>query len=400
MIVSIHDQSWGRTAIGLSIAASLQSAGAGVSLIIHETNAPLLDGKGFEFRVVGNALGPLVKILLQESIAEMAPDALVLCDYFSTCNLLHRLGIEDTDFLFDRPVFALDLWDSARTGFEIDRGLDGPMPICLIHSDNCRRLFSEECRKVTPVPIAPLNGETPRLRLVADERRPERPQPSRARNEGLATVLTTTADWQQNVTRATTRTLATAVPRLLARYLAALGPQVRWVHVGPKAFDVRDELHGRYEWRGRVSSAELDALFASCDLVLSANASAATTLRAVLEGIPVVLAQNSFAIAAGQAPEDAGLTPSPAVRGWIERIGPVAPFRLWPLGYHQFLAPLVENNPYFGAITPAEILREDAFIDTCDRLLFDDDARAANAAGQRAYVDALAKVPGPAEVFV
>jgi hypothetical protein len=399
VIVSVHDLSWGRTAIALSIADSLRAAGSQVSFVVHETNESMLKGKGYDIRVVGNGLGPLLAFALQDAIAEFGPDALILCDYFATCNLLHRMGIEDLEFLFDRPVISLDLWDSDRTGFEIDRPPHDRCPLCLIASEKCRSLFLEKCLRVTPVPIAPLRGLTARVRLLSCDRVPGQ-MPDADRRNGTAVVLTTTGEWQQSHPRDDeVRRLAEAVPRLLARHLAAVRPRVRWVHVGPKPFDVGDELEDRYEWLGHVSPSALDDLFVSCDLVISANASATTTLRAVAAGKPVILAQNSYVIGQSDTASDAGLDASVWLRGWIERARPVRTFRLWPLGYHRFLAPLVENNPYFEAVTPTEILREDVFVDTCNRLLFDRSAREASSAAQRAYVAALGLVPGPAEVI-
>lgn len=395
LIVSLHDQSWGRTSLGLSIASGLRDAGAKVSFVLHETNASMLEGKDYESWLIGNTLGPLVVVALQQAVAELQPDALVLCDYFGTCNLLHRLGIEDLEFLFDRPVISLDLWDSACTGFEIDRASCARSPLCLIASKKCQHDFMERTRRITPVPIAHLKGVTPRVRLLPQVHRKVAPLERRQEN---AIVLTTTANWQHDhILDESSRRIAEAVPELLARHLAALGSRVLWFHVGPKPFYLNGQLKDRYHWLGQVSPRALDELFSICDLVISVNASATTTLRAILESKPVVLAQNSYTIGEREGAAEAGLHASEALRCWIEQTRPIRSFRLWPLGYHDFLTPLVKGNPYFDAVTPAEILCEDAFIETCDRLLFDPSTRAASAAAQRAYLEELVAVPGPAD---
>lgn len=397
LIVSVHDRSWGRTALGLSIADSLRDAGAEITFIVHETNAPLLDGRGYETHVLAPGLGPLLWFALRELVRDADPDAVILCDYFGTCNMLHRVGIEDLEFFFDWPVISLDLWDVARTGFEID-GVPGRLtPLCLASSAACRTRFLDRTRRLVPVPIAQLTGSTPRFRL-ADLESLEREPATSPVGSNTVMVLTTTADWQQcNLHSEDCRRLATALPRLLAKRLEALGPRVRWVHVGPQAFDLGGALAGRYEWRGHVSAKTLDELLDECALVLSANASATTTFRAIMAGKPVVLAHNSFAIGAHEQARDVGLPGSAELDRWLESARPVHPFQLWPLGYHAFLAPLIADNPFFGAVTPLEVLCEDAFMATFAGLLFEPAARAASRQAQRSYLAALGALPDAAQ---
>lgn len=375
LIVAIHDQSWGRTAIALAMAESLRDAGAAVSLVVHEMNAPLLQGRTYPVTEISTALGPLAAIALQEALTESAADTVILCDYFSTCNLLHRVGLPDLDFLFDRPVIALDVWDSARTGLRIDRAHGRYTSMCLLESQRCCDRFLHSCRRVAAVPIASPTGDTARMRVASPIQPPRAPRvrhaPGRQR-----TILTTTAAFQHRAgaDEATCR-LQQAVPSVIATAIARLGPGVRWVHVGPAPFTTVGTLGARYEWLGQIAPSQLDSLIRECDLVLSLNASASTTFRALAYAVPVVLAINS--------PRHPAL---PA-------------FRLWPLGYYDFLGPLIEGNPYFTAIHAVDVHDVKAFTDTCGRLLFSRGMREASADAQRAYLTQLESVPTPAEVI-
>ncbi len=78
---------------------------------------------------------------------------------------------------------------------------------------------------------------------------------------------------------------------------------------------------------------------------------------------------------------------------------PLRPFRVWPLGLHDFLAPVLRDNPYLGAIDLVELLDEEAFVDTCRRLLFDPAARAAAAARRAAYVATVTQLPSAGAAF-
>ena len=91
--------------------------------------------------------------------------------------------------------------------------------------------------------------------------------------------------------------------------------------------------------------------------------------------------------------------PSEALGQWLEKVVPLFPFALWPLGYHRFLAPLLANNPYVGALEMVELLREREVEAALSALLFDSGARAEQAHRQAAYLAQVRSLPTGAQLI-
>src|SRR5262249_40103968 len=53
--------------------------------------------------------------------------------------------------------------------------------------------------------------------------------------------------------------------------------------------------------------------------------------------------------------------PTPAVVDWVTRMAPLHPFRMWPIGLSDFLAPILAANPFASAMRTVEVLDECAW---------------------------------------
>ena len=195
------------------------------------------------------------------------------------------------------------------------------------------------------------------------------------------------------------RRLSANLPKLLAEYVARLGQQVHLVHVGPRAFAVQEILQGRYHWRPALPPREFDQLLSEVDLLVTANISATTISKAMVNQVPVMVLQNRVLAftreeAEGQMKEAA----SPGLGAWLERSVPLFPFALWPLGYHRFVAPLLADNPYMQAVEVVEMLDEQRVEGTLHGLLFNRTARAEQAHRQAAYLSHVRSLPSGAQL--
>jgi hypothetical protein len=72
---------------------------------------------------------------------------------------------------------------------------------------------------------------------------------------------------------------------------------------------------------------------------------------------------------------------------------------VWPLGYAQFLKPLLHENPYCEAIDVVELLDEARFLRTCRNLLFDKTSRAYAKDRQAAYATQVKQLPPAADLI-
>jgi len=87
------------------------------------------------------------------------------------------------------------------------------------------------------------------------------------------------------------------------------------------------------------------------------------------------------------------------MKQWMENTLPIFPFALWPLGYHKFLAPLLERNPYLDALDLAEVLDESLVQGRLSTLLFDTSAREEQIHRQAAYLSAVRSLPNGPDVI-
>ena len=63
--------------------------------------------------------------------------------------------------------------------------------------------------------------------------------------------------------------------------------------------------------------------------------------------------------------------------------------RMWPLGFHDFLEPVLAGNPYTGAFTDLELLDEPAVVHGIERALYDTATRDRLAAARAEYLTIL-----------
>ena len=376
LFLSTARNSWGRSVIASTIASDLVCTGSRVTIFTHRALEPLFSSSGAHLATFGSSMGPLLAPYLNSIMSEVKPDIVVLCDFFSNANVFASEGLNLTHCL--QPISeacALDLWDYDRTGYNIDMFGESSFFLGSGSQIEWERDFRAIRHKIKPVPIvAPLDTSSsfsnlpPNGRLVSgkDQRH------ALGLSSGDRAVLFCSAEWQHSHYKSEAgRRLAEALPRLVAGYLAQLGPAVHLVHVGPKTLELDALLGERYHWLPSVSPDAFDNIIASSDLFLTPNISATTITKALVSGVPVVALQNSLvgdtleAICA-QLP----FCVSPFLADWIRSALPLYPFSMWPLGYHAFLAPLLANNPYAEAFDILELLHQPTIHHTLQNLLF------------------------------
>jgi hypothetical protein len=217
--------------------------------------------------------------------------------------------------------------------------------------------------------------------------------------EGDSAVLFCTAGWQHGMKNPDGRRHARAVAELLWSYLAEVGPSVRLVHVGPAALPL-ESAGDRYLWVPSLTPLHFDHLLGGVDLFLSANISATTIGRAIAMGVPVVVVQNSYrADTAEEVERSMGANLSSRLKRWLKKALPLYPFSMWPLGYREFLKPLLQGNPYVDAMDVQELLDESGFIEACRLRLFDKTGRGEAIARQDAYATHVRKLPSAAQLI-
>jgi len=398
LVLALTDGGWGETALGIRVAEDLATGGeASLTFLTHATNKMALVGTPFAQESVSEGSAKLLRLYVDTIMRSETTAAIILADMVTTQRFCAQHGVA-SEFLgqYGVPVLGIDTWDHTVTGPTLD--------LFLGDSQDLDLSLAKISRPLLPAPIL---SSSPRAGAYSCLPKPIH-VPRRVRthlrdNLGLGDserlILLSTAPWQhRRFSSPHGNRLAAALPLLLSEYIARLGPSVHLAHVGPSPYPLAEQLGDRYHWLPPLIPLHFDELLGSADLLVSANISASTNLKAIASGIPTVVVHNSR-----EARELGDLepfldAPSEALSRWLAQTLPIYPFRLWPLGWFRFLSPVLQDNHYFDAVAAVELLDERGFEEACRSLLFDRSAQQRSAEQQAGYVRELARLPRARDV--
>ncbi len=396
LILALGRKGLGEANLGLRLACDLRNAGDKVFFLGHESNARLFEG--YPHLTFGSHASPLVPLYIANCLSNFQASSIILSDYFTTAIFFLAAGLEPALLTaFGVPVFGIDTWDSSKTPQHID--LFG-------HNTQDVPRWEDNVHPICPVPfLAPHTTRGSYGSLPDKEALPRKVRRhlrhTLALTDTMKAVLFCTAEWQHSYYESEAgRRLASSLPLLVADYLSNLGDDVHLVHLGPRSYDLKTRLNGRYHWLPPLAPEQFNTLVASMDLLLSANISASTIAKAMICEVPTLVLQNS--IAAGNREEAIAAMPAPPsarLTAWLDEATPVFPFALWPLGYHRFVAPLLRDNPYVDAVEVAEILDEQRVENAFSSLLFGPEARQEQLHRQAQYLAEVRSLPTGAQII-
>jgi len=365
---------YGETLIGVSLADQLRAADVESHFVVTERGRGVLASSGHGHTVIDPAMGRLARLIVDDVVADFAPDALVLDDYFTFCGVLEDHFGLDPWFVeeYGRPILPIDIWEWENTDFTIDcapgRGFDVS-----------KRILDFDAH-LRPVPVAHVDpagsarGFPYRL-WPRPPRRSDRNRDALRTQLGVSArdrlVVLTLAQWQRG------RTGSTLVADLLTSYLNELDDRVHYVLVGAGADDFAALPAERTHRLPQCGPDPFGELLGAADLMVTLNVGSTSLARAVLAGLDAVVISNSATV----------LDP------------PLYPFRMWPMGAHDFLEPLLRANPYTDAFVSAQLLDADAVVNALEATLHDAPTRQRLAEARTGYQATVATLPPTCEVF-
>ncbi|MEV7008505.1 DUF6365 family protein [Streptosporangium sp. NPDC051022] len=403
LFFAMSSAGYGETLIGMSLARQLKPAGIECFFIIEPMSEKLLRGSGFPYTVLDRSMGGFATLMVDDAVISFRPDAIVLSDYFTFCGIFPKRYGLDPWFIdrYNLPIIPIDIWEWANTAFSVDVFHGKAMSV--------NRRILEMPAHLRPVPICHLDQDqqTFPFRLwEGNERVSRRTREHLRETFGMEKedrmVLLAVAGWQQDkYSDENGDQMAAHVPELLVHYLRQLPPSARFVMVGSVP-PVLEALTDRTHVIPACSPSRFNVLLGSVDLVLTLNLGATTLARAVLSDIPGVVLTNRFDV-----PEKPDIDQVEAelgglsedVRSWLSRTLPMYPFRMWPLGFHSFLDPIVVDNPYLSTFAHAELLDEPAVLSALHGVLYDRGVQDDLARNRAAYLETLTAHPDTPEVF-
>jgi hypothetical protein len=163
--------------------------------------------------------------------------------------------------------------------------------------------------------------------------------------------------------------LMRAMPRLIHSHLAALGRPLRVLHVGPSPWDFPVAPAIDYRHVPQLAPADFHAQLSGADLFVTGNAVSVTLTQAVLAGVPSLLLDNRKML------DLAALARGGSAPGWLAAAAPdltvAYPFRVFPWGWHDFLAPVLSDNPYTDCFLTAGVFERRRVLRAMTELLGD-----------------------------
>jgi hypothetical protein len=412
LFLALSQHGYGETVIGMSLARQLIPLGVESHFVVEATAEPVISRGGFGYTVLSESMGPLAGRALDDVVAEFKPDALVLADYLIFSRAMRTVFLLDPWYIdrYRLPVLPIDIWGLDGEHLEMDFG--GQETIQL--DPRIRQLAGQ----LRPVPLThpqPAgDGRVFPFRLSDADGRVSRRTRGHLHStlgipRGHRLAMITFAGWQRSPDpRYDERIhrIARRVPELLVHYLRALPPTTHFMVIGgmPDAF--RALPADRLITLPACMPKRFAVLTGAADLLISLNAASTAVAEAILADIPAVVLSNRYTVAdadrvtdgADDAPE-APEKVSEFVRTWLAGTGPVYPFRIWPLGYHRFLEPLLAGNPYADTLASAELLDEDGVMTVLEAALYDRATRDAYARARAGYHRTVAALPGTCEAF-
>ena len=413
LFLAVSQRAYGETVIGLSLARQLARRGVQSHFVVEAAAEPVVARGGFPYTALDASAGPLARLMVDEVVADFQPDAIVLADYLIYYRTMYT-EFRINPWFIDRygiPVLPIDIWQVAGRGTEADFGgkrepVADPrineLPACL-----------------QPVPIAaPQAGAASAgrrcqvfpYRLSENDGRVSRRTKTHIRDTfdipaGHRLVLVTVAGWQNSLDSrydARFHRVAARVPLLLAHYLRALSPDTHFLFVGDVPAALSELPADRTIVLPSSSPRRFGVLLGAADLVISLNAASTTVAQAIMADVPALVIANKFTVPAGGdhgADGADGLALTPEVRDWLADTVPLYPFRVWPLGYHGFLGPVLAGNPYADALAVTELLDEQGTVSAAEALLYDHATQDAYARARAGYHQIVAGLPDTCDTF-
>jgi hypothetical protein len=393
LFIALSAKGYGETILGIRVARELQSRGDSCFFLIYESGMSLLVDTPFQHMKISEHATALLKIAMLVLFEKIKPDSLILSDYFTAALAFDRAGIDPAILKrFGIPIGAIDTWDLQRSGTAID-----------VFGGE-RRHFKDWIGlldyRLIPVPIARPDGNPDGpyycclpepMELSQKIRRHIRRDFGIGENERA--ILFCTSNWQHSLfSNENANRLAQFLPSLLGIYLNELGPRIHFIHVGPFAYPSR--VAARYHWLPPLPPDRFNMLLGSVDLLVTANASSTTIAKALVSGVPSVVLMNSRSLSSlDELRQQTGSDVPAGIAGWLRDAAPIFPFSMWPLGYYEFLKPLLSKNEYCEVVPLLEILEQDSTLDSVNALVFDSPRRRLHIDRQLEYVKGLRRLP-------
>lgn len=353
---------YGELLIACEFAVRAQRAGHTCLFLIPPSHERVVKEYGIEYTPLIPGADNINRMLLQDLEHTRRPDLVVLADFlnYTFCERHYGLVPEDLK-LFSGRIGTFDDFHWQLTRQRVDT-----------YGFRARDLGSlsvdEYDFTLRPCPLnIPGQGAPDRQHFdyalldLPVERSPQLRSAARERlglSAGAKVVLTTTATWQHTY-KAYPNVVAFVqlCTQLKERIFADLGPDTRLIAVGSASL-FQGQAPSHVMQMSSVPPSEFQTLIQAADLFVSDNVTSTTLARAALSGVPALALYSSLRRDAPGHLKGAPHLAGP-LRKAAEESEHLYPFRMFPVGWYHFLAPLLRANPFVDLMEHCEIFDTD-----------------------------------------
>jgi hypothetical protein len=395
---------FGELAIALEFAERMAGTGFRPLFLIPPTHRTQVAATGVEYQVMIPGAGKINRIQLADIQHTRQPALVVLADFLNYDFCERHYGLRRADLaVFDCPIGTFDDFSWGRPGawldtygfqakYQSDITLDGlsfRLRPCPLNNPTLHNPVEE----ITEAQVYPY----PMLEDVSDVPDAERAavRSELGLTEDRPVVLVTGANWQR-MHEAYPRVTAfvNACHLMLERVLSALLEHADVLAVGPQLV-FGNQVPAGFHPLGPVAPERFRRLIQAVDLHISNNIVSVSLHRLALRGIPSVAMINSLHKRSGRLRWELDQPPALTefAQAVVDDVDYLYPYRMFPVGWYQFLRSLLAGNPFSDVITQVETFDEEAALAAILPLLAAGPQRERLAVAREQYLEALRKLP-------
>jgi hypothetical protein len=405
MVVALGLISNGEVTIAMGVLESLKN-GAKILFVTHRNMSAQVAANGFDVVALD---GPPAESSekFKKAFDDFAPGMIICADAFTMDFSSTWSGI---DFSFLKslgvPVGSFDEYEWDSTGFLQDfAGVPMKMKSELILSSDflirpcpVNKPEAAPGGRVASCSLFSLDKLTAQRDKDLEGKEAWRASMGIPKERKLAFIVNSTWEYLDVGRSLETLKLMKWLPRMVAAYFAHLKAPLTVFHIGGKKWDFPIEERIDYRHFSSMPPSLYNRALHCSDLFCGTNLISVTMSRAALCGVPVALFQNGKHVDFSKLQPALGKMPQ-----WYQdmagEVGKALPFKVFPWGWHKFLQPVMENNPYSETFAKLPLFEAKKCVDTLHALLFDEAFKAGQRRKQELYAQMLKELPPASKIL-
>lgn len=326
----------GELMIAREFAKNLKEAGHEVAFVLPPSHIKKLKSRLKAYGLIPKSR-KLNQLLFHEIAYSFQPDLVILSDFLNYHFASKQYGIVREDLnIFKARIATFDNynWSKKRLGMDT-YGFYSSLPRQVRLEDYGHRIIPCPLENPDALDEDSLAYALCQGPIQRSDREKEKIYDHFQLDPNKKTIFLTTATWQERtVKEVRVQNFIKKANETYLELVNKLKKQTQVVLVGTedKIFGEGKNLH----YFSKLASEEFDDLISIANLYIGRNLISTSMVRMVLSGLPCLCLVNS--LVKNNSLEDYAY-----------------PFRMFPVGWYDFLTPLLENNPYYDLVDMVEI---------------------------------------------